>query len=140
MAGEGWVWIGGSKSINQNGKYGQLGVASASNMPGARSAASLWIATRSKRVYLFAGQGYDESASSHGTLNDLWCLEHPPTPAPAASPSSTPTFSPTDAPTSNFRNPDPGDSSLNTIFSRYRHSEFLPAAPNSKRMCSFTML
>ena len=40
-AGE-WTWMGGSNSPNQPGTYGNQGVASSSNIPGARSGSVSW--------------------------------------------------------------------------------------------------
>ena len=68
-AGEGWIWIGGSNSANQNGVYGSMGVVSASNMPGSRYNAASWVDTSLRRAYVFGGEGYDESPDSIGQLN-----------------------------------------------------------------------
>ncbi|MGA2235932.1 MAG: hypothetical protein ABSG23_10705 [Terriglobales bacterium] len=65
-----WTWTGGSAVANQSGIYGSLGVASSSNMPGARNSEVRWIGN-SGNLWLFGGGGYD-SAGTLGTLNDLW--------------------------------------------------------------------
>jgi hypothetical protein len=65
-----WTWVGGSSGSNQAGSYGTLGVASASNMPGARYQASPWT-DNSGNFWLFGGIGFD-SAGNSGDLNDLW--------------------------------------------------------------------
>ena len=68
-----WTWQGGSSSINQPGNYGSLGMASATNVPGARLGAMGW--TDAAGVFwLFGGQGLDMS-SSIGYLNDLWSFD-----------------------------------------------------------------
>ena len=63
-----WTWMGGSNSGNQSGVYGTLGVASTSNVPGARYGASNFIDS-SGSLWLFGGLG-DNLTS--GYLNDLW--------------------------------------------------------------------
>ena len=59
--GTNWTWVSGSDLINQPGVYGTKGVASASNVPGARVYASSWI-DKSNNLWLFGG----------AQLNDLW--------------------------------------------------------------------
>jgi len=68
--GTNWIWVSGSDIANQWGSYGTLGVGSTSNVPGARQEATSWIDS-SGNLWLFGGQGYDETGSS-GWLNDLW--------------------------------------------------------------------
>ena len=53
----------------QSGVYGTLGVAAASNVPGARNSAVSWIDS-SGNLWLFGGYGFD-SAATEGYLNDL---------------------------------------------------------------------
>jgi N-acetylneuraminic acid mutarotase len=72
-----WAWISGPSSIcpTQNasgcpGTYGDLGVASASNVPGARVSAAFWTDSCGN-LWLFGGQGAD-STGANGNLNDLW--------------------------------------------------------------------
>jgi N-acetylneuraminic acid mutarotase len=65
-----WTWMSGSDTANPTGVYGILGVASTSNVPGARSSPANWT-DRSGNLWLFGGFGVD-SAGSTGSLNDLW--------------------------------------------------------------------
>lgn len=65
-----WTWVSGANTSNQSGTYGSQGVASGSNMPGARSNGSAWI-DASGDLWLMSGVGYD-SSSSTGYLDDLW--------------------------------------------------------------------
>ena len=66
----GWAWMGGSKTAEQSGIYGTLGLAAATNIPGARYGAVSWI-DKSDNLWLFGGRGYD-STQPGGYLNDLW--------------------------------------------------------------------
>ena len=65
-----WTWVSGSDTINAGGVYGTLGVASASNVPGARGSggcgAALSWTDSSGNFWLFGGCG------TNGILNDLW--------------------------------------------------------------------
>jgi len=69
-----WSWQGGSTAIadpaNAVGVYGTLGVAAATNFPGARESAVSWT-DASGNFWLFGGFGYD-SLGVYGDLNDLW--------------------------------------------------------------------
>ncbi len=65
-----WTWIEGSSTANANGRYGTVGVASASNVPGARQFAAAWTDTEGD-FWLFGGVGFD-SAGVTGQLSDLW--------------------------------------------------------------------
>lgn len=65
-----WTWCSGANSPNAQGVYGSQGVASTSNIPGARRMA-IGAADNSGRFYLFGGNGYD-SLDSLGLMNDLW--------------------------------------------------------------------
>jgi N-acetylneuraminic acid mutarotase len=65
-----WTWVSGSSTANSNGVYGTLGVASASNVPGARFESVSWIDSHGN-FWLFGGDGYD-STGADGFLNDLW--------------------------------------------------------------------
>ena len=65
-----WTWMSGSKAINQNGVYGTKGIASNSNIPGARYYAQAWLGENGK-LFLFGGLGYDKNASQ-SALNDFW--------------------------------------------------------------------
>lgn len=63
-------WENGSNAINQNGIYGTIGVPSAANRPGGRSAAATWK-DNSGNLWLFSGYGFGVTGSA-GPLNDLW--------------------------------------------------------------------
>ena len=65
-----WTWVSGSSTANSKGVYGTLGVASASNVPGARFESVSWIDSHGN-FWLFGGDGYD-STGADGFLNDLW--------------------------------------------------------------------
>jgi N-acetylneuraminic acid mutarotase len=65
-----WTWVSGAAGDNANGVYGTQGTALASNIPGARQAASSWTDS-SGNLWLFGGYGYD-STGALGRLNDLW--------------------------------------------------------------------
>jgi hypothetical protein len=68
-----WVWVGGSNTGDVSGVYGTLGIASASNVPGARGSRGVAVAWTdgSGNFWLFGGVGYD-STGTVGGLNDLW--------------------------------------------------------------------
>ena len=68
--GSNWAWISGSNTTGQKGTYGSQGVASISNVPGARGRTVSWIDVNNK-LWLFGGYGKD-SAGVTGSLNDLW--------------------------------------------------------------------
>jgi N-acetylneuraminic acid mutarotase len=65
-----WSWEGGLNTVNASGTYGTQGAASASNVPGARQAASSWTDSHGN-FWLFGGIGY-AAAGAAGYLNDLW--------------------------------------------------------------------
>jgi N-acetylneuraminic acid mutarotase len=69
-ATNGWVWQGGSSTINQKGVYGALGVGAAGNIPGARES-SAFTTDLSGNFWLFGGYGADSSGVM-ADLNDLW--------------------------------------------------------------------
>ena len=64
-----WAWMSGSSTAGAAGVYGALGVASASNVPGARNNAVSWTDS-SGNLWLFGGWG--GSLGTTGLLNDLW--------------------------------------------------------------------
>jgi N-acetylneuraminic acid mutarotase len=65
-----WTWMSGSNLVGQQGIYGTQGMASPSNVPGARQGVASW--TDAVGAYwLFGGYGLD-SAGTLGDLNDLW--------------------------------------------------------------------
>jgi N-acetylneuraminic acid mutarotase len=65
-----WTWVSGANTDNAAGIYAASGTASASNLPGARQAASAGIDSAGN-VWLFGGYGFD-STGALGYLNDLW--------------------------------------------------------------------
>jgi hypothetical protein len=69
-----WTWVSGSNTGTSSqalpGVYGTQGVASASNVPGARDTAVGWM-DNSGNFWLFGGYGFD-STGMGGDLNDLW--------------------------------------------------------------------
>jgi N-acetylneuraminic acid mutarotase len=68
-----WTWMGGASVVNQPGTYGRLGVADATNWPGARGSAAFW-ADASGFIWVFGGAGY-ATTSTFDRLNDLWRYE-----------------------------------------------------------------
>ena len=52
-----WVW---DNSVNAAGYYGEKGVPTLFNMPGARAGAVGWFDSSSQELWLFGGYGYDE--------------------------------------------------------------------------------
>lgn len=65
-----WTWVGGSTTPYASGTYGTQGIASASNIPGARNDSVSWT-DRSGNLWLFGGFGCD-AVGDQGDLNDLW--------------------------------------------------------------------
>ena len=65
-----WTWVSGADSSNQPGVYGTKGIASPSNVPGARDRAVSWLDSQGN-LWLFGGHGV-ASANDWGSLNDLW--------------------------------------------------------------------
>ncbi|WP_421879747.1 T9SS type A sorting domain-containing protein [Marinoscillum sp.] len=68
--GTNWTWVSGSNSVNSSGSYGIQGVASATNVPGARQGSISWFDTAGN-FWLFGGNGYD-ATGAYSWLNDLW--------------------------------------------------------------------
>lgn len=60
-----WTWMSGSNTANAPGVYGTLGVAAASNVPGARGDA-VSVTDSSGNLWLFGGD------SGNSSFNDLW--------------------------------------------------------------------
>jgi len=56
-----WIWISGSNTTNQRGIYGEKGIPSADNRPGARSGAVAWFDSEKQQFWLFGGRGYANS-------------------------------------------------------------------------------
>ena len=65
-----WTWISGSNAANQAGTYGTQGVASPSNVPGAKARVASWT-DDSGQLWLFGGFGFI-SPGNYGDFNDLW--------------------------------------------------------------------
>ncbi|HEY4906999.1 MAG TPA: kelch repeat-containing protein [Candidatus Acidoferrum sp.] len=72
-SGGNWVWISGGNTnkVSQVGIYGTQGTAAPGNMPGSRHSAVGW-ADANGNLWLFGGEGEDETGTAHGILNDLW--------------------------------------------------------------------
>ncbi|HMU45159.1 MAG TPA: kelch repeat-containing protein [Chitinophagaceae bacterium] len=68
-----WTWVKGDDIANVLGIYGNKGVASINNKPGARVEAVSWK-DNSNNLWLFGGDGFPNSGSTtfSQTLNDLW--------------------------------------------------------------------
>lgn len=69
-----WTWITGGSTVDANGVYGQLAVASGANQPGARSFSTSWSDAEG-RLYLFGGTGRGATGTAKGNLNDLWVYD-----------------------------------------------------------------
>ena len=63
-----WTWMGGPSLAGAYGSYGTLGVASATNIPGARFESARWTDTAGD-LWLFGGIGFD-SAGNERSMND----------------------------------------------------------------------
>ena len=74
-----WVWMGGSKTADQPGGYGTLGVPNSSNSPGSRNGAIGWT-DATGNLWLFGGYGFGAPGSpdQQGSLDDL-CSFNPST-------------------------------------------------------------
>ena len=68
-----WIWVGGSKIINQPGVYGVLNQSDENNQPGGREAGAVWV-DKTGRFWLFGGLGYAAGAAQ-GSLSDLWSYD-----------------------------------------------------------------
>jgi N-acetylneuraminic acid mutarotase len=78
-----WTWMGGSNTFTNNcatptgsscstaGMYGTLGVPSAANIPGGRSAPVVWV-DQQGNFWLFGGEGDDSINTGVNLLNDVW--------------------------------------------------------------------
>lgn len=67
-----WTWMGGSDTVDASGVYGTQKQAAASNIPGARTAATVVVANGA--AWLISGIGQD-SAGNFGFLNDTWSYD-----------------------------------------------------------------
>jgi N-acetylneuraminic acid mutarotase len=65
-----WAWMGGSKIVDQQGKYGYLHEASTTNIPGAREGGMAWVDELGK-FWFFGGAGLGATGNV-GLFNDLW--------------------------------------------------------------------
>jgi len=66
-----WTWISGSDQTWEAGVYGQKGVASPGNVPGARFLAASWSGADGN-LWIFGGIGRDAGDFLETELNDLW--------------------------------------------------------------------
>jgi hypothetical protein len=66
-----WTWMSGSDAFNQVGTYGNQGIATPGNVPGARFGAVSWIDTFGN-FWLFGGSGVRSNGSCCVFFNDLW--------------------------------------------------------------------
>lgn len=73
--GTNWTWISGNKknsgAASRAAIYGTKGMASSSNIPGARSSSVVW-SDGTGDVWLFGGRGFDGTGTLEERLNDLW--------------------------------------------------------------------
>jgi N-acetylneuraminic acid mutarotase len=65
-----WTWVSGPNSASNQGVYGTLGVAAASNFPGGRQTPATWV-DASGNLMLFGGYGFD-SVGTILPINDVW--------------------------------------------------------------------
>jgi N-acetylneuraminic acid mutarotase len=70
VVGVNWVWEYGSSTGSVNASYGTMGVAAASNAPGARVSGVTWT-DKNGNLWMWGGYGSD-SQFSQINLNDLW--------------------------------------------------------------------
>ena len=68
-----WTWMAGANSTDQIGTYGTLGVASTSNIPGARRMSVSWT-DAAGNFWLFGGNKTDGAGGSL-LHNDLWKIK-----------------------------------------------------------------
>ncbi len=67
-----WTWEGGNQNGNIPGIYGTVGIAAASNAPGARTSSVSWEDTTGN-FWMFGGYGNDSTPETID-MNDLWRL------------------------------------------------------------------
>ena len=65
-----WTWMGGSTHSASTGTYGELGVPSSTNIPGARDEMTTWTDAQGN-FWLFGGDGFALD-NDLNNLNDLW--------------------------------------------------------------------
>ena len=72
-----WTWMGGSSNVGSQGGlpgvYGTLGSPSATNIPGSRDSATIWI-DKTGYLWMYGGEGLD-GQGNYGQLDDLWELD-----------------------------------------------------------------
>jgi hypothetical protein len=54
-----WTWMSGNSSVNARGSYGDIGVASSSNVVGAREGTTCWT-DNDGNLWMFGGRGFGE--------------------------------------------------------------------------------
>ena len=64
-----WTWVKGDNTIDAAADYGEQGIESETNKPGARYGSQTWT-DAGGNLWLYGGYGYDSSSS--GILNDIW--------------------------------------------------------------------
>jgi len=62
-----WTWFSGNTTINHPAVYGEKGVASPTNTPGAREGAIGWYDNDAQEFWLFGGFGYTGDQFTKGT-------------------------------------------------------------------------
>lgn len=73
-ASNAWTWVGGSKEIEIESRYGAQGHFSINNTPSGR--ASIYISNNQTDIYLFGGIEISDDPQFGGvSLNDLWQLK-----------------------------------------------------------------
>jgi N-acetylneuraminic acid mutarotase len=65
-----WTWMSGSEYADSEGNYGTEGVASSTNVPGARDSGVAWTDAQGN-LWLFGGTSIDP-LNGYGNINDLW--------------------------------------------------------------------
>jgi len=63
-----WTWMSGSNITNSTGVYGEKGIVSVENVPGARIGAAGWYDGSTQELWLFGGFGFSTNVSSFGAL------------------------------------------------------------------------
>jgi hypothetical protein len=67
-----WIWLTGAGASSSTASvHGSLGIPAATNTPGSRMDAVMWIGS-GDTLWLFGGYGFDENGAL-GRLNDLFC-------------------------------------------------------------------
>ena len=59
-----WTWMGGSKSVNQPGVYGEKDTPDTDNCPGARYGSMGWYDSSRQEFWLLGGVGYGNSSTT----------------------------------------------------------------------------